>query len=65
MINLANTTLNKTIAEPTLEESFYWRGMAEAVTSQAEAAINDYHAALKIHPNYPPAVQGLQTLGAQ
>ena len=64
VINLANTTLNKTIAEPTLED-LYWRGMAEAVTGQAEAAINDYHAALKIHPNYPPAIQGLQTLGAQ
>ncbi len=65
VINLANTTLKKTIVQPTLEESLYWRGMAEAVTGQSGAAINDYHAALKIHPNYPPAVQGLQTLGAQ
>ena len=28
VINLAN--VNKTIAQPTLEESLYWRGMAEA-----------------------------------
>ena len=65
VINLATMTLNKTITEPTLEESLYWRGMAEAVTGQSGAAITDYRAALKIHPNYPPAVQGLQTLGAQ
>jgi tetratricopeptide (TPR) repeat protein len=65
VISLANTTLNKTIAEPTLEESLYWRGMAEAVTGQSGAAVNDYRAALKIHPNYPPAVQGLQELGVR
>ena len=26
VINLADTTLNDTIAEPVLEESLYWRG---------------------------------------
>ena len=65
VINLANTTLNKTIAEPTLEESLYWRGMAEAAAGEAGIAIDDYRAALKIHPNYPPAIQGLQALGVQ
>jgi tetratricopeptide (TPR) repeat protein len=63
VINLANYTLTKTIAQPTLEESLYWRGMAEAATGQTQAAANDYRAALVIHPNYPPALQGLQTLG--
>jgi hypothetical protein len=62
-MNLANTTLNKTIAQPTLEESRYWRGMAEAATGQTQTAINDYHAALVIHPGYLPALQGLQALG--
>jgi len=65
VVNLANTTLNKTIAEPTLEESFYWRGMAEAAVGETQSAVNDYRSALKIHPNYPPAIQGLQTLGVQ
>ena len=65
VINLANTTLNKTITEPTLEESLYWRGMAEAAAGEAGIAIDDYRAALKIHPNYPPAIQGLQALGVQ
>jgi tetratricopeptide (TPR) repeat protein len=62
VINLANTTL-KTIAQPTLEESLYWRGMAEAATGQTQAAANDYRSALVIHPSYPPALQGLQALG--
>ncbi|HUI87772.1 MAG TPA: C39 family peptidase [Anaerolineales bacterium] len=65
VINLANTTLNKTIAQPTLEESLYWRGMAEAASGDTQAALNDYYAALKIHPDYPPALQGLQSLGVQ
>jgi hypothetical protein len=37
--------------------------MAEAATGQTQTAANDYRSALVIHPNYPPALQGLQTLG--
>ncbi len=65
VINLANITLTYNITKPVLEESLYWRGRAEAVTGNPQAAIKDYRAALVVHPNYPPAVQGLQDLGAQ
>lgn len=64
VINLATTTLEDTISEPTLEESLYWRGRAYAMTGNASAAIADYRAALQIHPNWLPAIQALQELGA-
>jgi len=65
VINLANTTLNDTISEPTLEESLIWRGRAYYMAGQTDKAIADYRAALKVHPNWPPAVQALQDLGIQ
>lgn len=65
VINLANTTLNDTIAEPVLEESLYWRGYAENYIGQSQAAIDDFRAALKVHPKWEPAVQALATLGVK
>jgi tetratricopeptide (TPR) repeat protein len=65
VINLATTTLEDTISEPNLEESLYWRGQAEYMAGNTNAAIEDYRAALKIHPNWGPAVQALQDLGIQ
>ncbi len=63
VINLATTTLEDTISEPTLEESLIWRGRAYYMAGDTQAAIKDYRAALKVHPNWPPAVQALQDLG--
>jgi Tfp pilus assembly protein PilF len=63
VISLATTTLEDTISQPQLEESLYWRAQAEYVTGNTQAAIDDYRAALAIHPNWGPAVQGLQDLG--
>ncbi|MCI0556776.1 MAG: C39 family peptidase, partial [Anaerolineae bacterium] len=65
VINLADTTLNDTIAKPTLEESLLWRGRAYYMIGNTQAAINDYRAALKVHINWGPAVQALQDLGVQ
>jgi hypothetical protein len=65
VINLANITLTYNITKPVLEESLYWRGRAEAVTGDPQAAIKDYRAALVVHPGFAPAVQGLQDLGVQ
>jgi len=65
VINLANTTLNDTIAEPVLEESLYWRGYAENYSGQQQAAIDDFRAALKVHPKWEPAVQALAVLGVK
>lgn len=63
VINLATTTLEDTISEPTLEESLIWRGRAYYMAGDTQAAIKDYRAALKVHPNWSPAVQALQDLG--
>jgi hypothetical protein len=65
VINLATTTLEDTISEPVLEESLIWRGRAYYMAGDTQAAIRDYRAALKVHPNWPPAVQALQDLGVQ
>ena len=65
VINLANTTLNDTIAEPVLEESLYWRGQAYYMAGKTDLAVKDYRNALKIHPKWIPATQALQDLGLQ
>jgi hypothetical protein len=65
VINLANTTLNDTIAEPVLEESLYWRGEAYYMAGKTDLAVKDYRDALKIHPKWIPATQALQDLGLQ
>jgi tetratricopeptide (TPR) repeat protein len=65
VINLADTTLNDTIADPVLEESLYWRGQAYYMAGQTDLAVNDYRAALKVHPQWIPATQAMQDLGIQ
>ena len=63
VINLANTTLNKTIAQPTLEESLYWRGMAEYAVGQTAAGINDVKQAVYYNKNMQAALYQLQQWG--
>jgi peptidase C39-like protein len=65
VINLADTTLNDTIAEPVLEESLYWRGRAYYMAGKTDLAVKDYRAALGVHPQWIPATQALQDLGVQ
>jgi hypothetical protein len=65
VINLADTTLNETIAEPVLEESLYWRGQAYYMAGKTDLAVRDYRAALSVHPQWIPAIQALQDLGVQ
>ena len=65
VIDLANVTLNETISKPTLEESLYWRGQAYYMIGNTKAAIDDYREALRLHPNWGPALQALQDLGVQ
>ncbi|NWF64556.1 MAG: C39 family peptidase [Chloroflexi bacterium] len=65
VIDLANTTLTKTISKPTLEESLLWRGRAYYMIGDTESAMEDYRAALQVHANWFPAVQALQELGVQ
>jgi hypothetical protein len=65
VINLADTTLNDTIAQPVLEESLYWRGRAYYMAGQTDLAVKDYRAALSVHPKWIVATQALQDLGIQ
>jgi tetratricopeptide (TPR) repeat protein len=65
VINLADTTLNDTIAEPVLEESLYWRGRAYYMAGKTDLAVKDYRDALKVHPKWVVATQALQDLGVQ
>jgi tetratricopeptide (TPR) repeat protein len=65
VINLADTTLNDTIAQPVLEESLYWRGRAYYMAGKTDLAVKDYRAALGVHPKWVVATQALQDLGMQ
>ena len=63
VINLADNTLLKTISEPVLEESLYWRAMAKAALGDTGGAIQDLQDSLKWHPGFQPSVAKLQELG--
>lgn len=65
VIDLANVTLIETISKPTLEESIYWRGRAKYMIGDTPGAIADFREALRLHPNWAPAIQALQDLGIQ
>lgn len=54
VINLANTTLNETISEPTLEESLYWRGLAKEALGNVDGAVADLAESVRLNPNFDP-----------
>jgi hypothetical protein len=62
VIELATNTLDK-MSEPILEESYYWRAMAEVQTGRVNEAIADLRKALEYHANFSPAVEELKALG--
>jgi hypothetical protein len=62
VINLANTTFFW-VGQPVLEESYYWRGMAEAALGQTSQAIADFEKAAALNPNYKPPRTELAKLG--
>jgi hypothetical protein len=61
--SLADTTLNDTISEPVLEESLYWRGMANTALGDSSGAISDFRDSLKWHPGFAPSLEQLQQMG--
>lgn len=65
VISLAEITLTETISKPTLEESIFWRGRAKYMIGDTPGAVADLRETLRLHPNWPPAVQALQDLGLQ
>jgi tetratricopeptide (TPR) repeat protein len=65
VINLANTTLNDTISEPVLEESFYWRGLAREAVGDLDGAIDDFRQSINLNPNFGPGWDQLARLGVE
>ena len=63
VIDLANTTLLKTIDKPTLEESLFWRGMAQQAIGNTTGAIDDFKTANHLNPRMAAIIQALQSLG--
>jgi hypothetical protein len=47
---------------PQIEESYYWRALAEEALGDKTDAMQDLKAALRINPNYYPAVARLENL---
>jgi len=62
-ISLANYTLDKVTGRPTLEESLYWRGMAEYTLGQTAAAIADVQKSLYYNKNFKASIAQLQQWG--
>jgi hypothetical protein len=65
VINLANNTLYETIVDPTLEESFYWRGMARLAIGETGNAVDDFLESVRLNPNFTPGWAKLNELGVQ
>lgn len=65
VINLANTTLYDTISEPTLEESLYWRAMAEFALGDSANAYADMRQTVYLNPNFSPGWQMMSQWGIQ
>ncbi len=62
VINLANLTLSTPSTGPTLEESLYWRAMAEYALGD-DAAFADMRETVRLNPNFEPGLQRLQEWG--
>jgi len=62
VIRLANETFD-TARLKILEESYVWRGRAEAALGDMAAAKDDLCASLTYHENFPPALQEIERLG--
>jgi tetratricopeptide (TPR) repeat protein len=65
VVDLADTTLNDTISEPVLEESFYWRGLAEEALGDLSGAVDDLRQSVKLNPNFGPGRDQLARLGVE
>lgn len=52
VVNLANNFTLKTITEPTLEETLYWRGMAYYALGKKALAKSDLYNSVWLNPNF-------------
>jgi uncharacterized protein YvpB len=64
VINLANLTLD-TVSDKGLEESIYWRGMAEQALGDTAAAIADFRRTVYLNQSFTPGIDALLNLGVQ
>jgi hypothetical protein len=62
VINLADTTLEDTISEPVLEESFYWRALAREALGDQKGAIKDLKESVRLNPHFTPGKEQLARL---
>jgi len=62
VIRLADQTLTR-MADPVLEESYYWRGMAYNALGDKTRAVQDFRASLKYHAGFKPALEIMKELG--
>jgi tetratricopeptide (TPR) repeat protein len=63
VVNLANTTFFA-LGEYTLEESFYWRGLANEALGDHDTALFDLRKAVELNPNFTQAGEQLARLEA-
>lgn len=61
VINLANFTF-ETIAEPTLEETLYWRGLAYFALGNKALARQDLYNSVWLNPNFEPGLIQISNL---
>jgi hypothetical protein len=62
VIDLANVTFTW-VGKPTLEESYYWRGLAYAALGNFYQAQSDLNKAVQLNPNFSAAFEALDNLG--
>lgn len=63
VIRLADQTLERMTAEPILEESYYWRGLAYLALGDSERALTEFRDSLKHHPGFGPSLAALEQMG--
>jgi hypothetical protein len=61
VINLADTTLFS-MGEQTIEETFYWRGLAKEKLGDVAGALADIQHAVDLNSNYGTALEELRRL---
>ncbi len=62
VINLASQTLGN-MADPVIEESYYWRALSYNALGNTAKAIADLRSSLEYHPGFAPSVELLKQLG--
>jgi tetratricopeptide (TPR) repeat protein len=64
-INLADFTLTKTISEPVLEESLYWRALAKEAAGDINGAVADLRKAIELNHNFFAGISQLNRILGQ